>query len=925
VPNGLGSTDIAEMPQTVSDIFEFGPFHLDPVEHLLLREGNAVALTPKAFETLCVLVENAGHVLSKEELMNRVWPDTFVEETNLAQNISTLRKALGEREGGRQYIETVPKRGYRFVAPVSHRTGDRHSNLKADDPTSTRQTDGDLSNARTRGKGQDTLVERVRETGSRIRNISTGMNLGHYEILERIGAGGMGEVYLARDRNLDRKVALKLLAGRFKQDERSLKRFLREARAVSALNHPNILTVHEIREVDGFFFIAMEFVEGSTLRQMLATGPLTPRAALDIAIQVAGALSAAHRAGIVHRDIKPENIMLRPDGYVKLLDFGVAKLILQGRERDADAKAASANGETDAGLILGTVDYMSPEQARALPIDARSDIFSLGAVLYEVLTGQRPFAAETKSDVLINVIKNDPRPALEIAPNVGIALSSLIQKALHKERDSRITSADRFQAELKQLRSAMELPSHSGDDLSSSGSSSSARSVLDSAARTPEVKYARSGEVNIAYQVVGDAPLDLVFVMGWVSHLEYFWADPLFARFLSRLASFSRLILFDKRGTGLSDRVPLNELPTLEQRMDDVRAVMEAVGSKHAVLCGISEGGPLCSLFAATYPEKVSALVMIGTYAKRIWAPDYPWAPTDEQRQRFFEEIRQNWGGPVGLEARAPSVANDPRFREWWGTYLRMGASPGAALALTQMNAEIDVRQVFPTIRVPTLILHRTGDRLLSIEEGRYVANSIPGAKLVELPGEDHLPFVGDQESMLGEIEEFLTGVRHSADHDTVLATVLATDIPDPDAQERVVGAERWRSQMSNLYDHVRREIELFKGREIQHSQGKTLATFDGPARAIRAAVALSAAASRLGIGLQVGLHTGECDVVGDLLGGMAIDICREVARVASVGEVVVSSTVKDLVAGSGLGFAELGSHQLAGVPGAWRIFRVLH
>ena len=297
----------------------------------------------------------------------------------------------------------------------------------------------------------------------------------------------------------------------------------------------------------------------------------------------------------------------------------------------------------------------------------------------------------------------------------------------------------------------------------------------------PETMYARSGDVNIAYQVIGDAPSDLVFVMGWVSHLEYFWREPSFARFLLRLASFARLILFDKRGTGLSDRVPNNELPTLEQRMDDVRAVMDAVGSERAALCGVSEGGPMCSLFAATYPEKTLALVMIGTYAKRIRDDEYPWAPTTEQRQHFFEEIREQWGGPVGLEERAPSVADDPQFREWWATYLRMGASPGAALALTQMNAEIDVRQVLPSIRVPTLVIHRSEDQCLKVEEGRYVADRIPGAKYVELPGRDHLPFVGDQDAILDEVEEFLTGVRTRLSPIRVLATVLFT---------RIVGAK---------------------------------------------------------------------------------------------------------------------------------------
>ena len=291
--------------------------------------------------------------------------------------------------------------------------------------------------------------------------------------------------------------------------------------------------------------------------------------------------------------------------------------------------------------------------------------------------------------------------------------------------------------------------------------------------RPPETMYARSGDVNIAYQVIGDAPLDLVFVMGWVSHMEYFWREPSFARFLLRLASFSRLILFDKRGTGLSDRVPINQLPTLEQRMDDVRAVMDAVGSERAALCGVSEGGPMCSLFAATYPEKTLALVMIGTYAKRIRDAEYPWGPTAEQREQFFEVMSKQWGGPVGIDERAPSVARDPQFRDWWATYLRMGASPGAAVALTQMNAEIDVRNVLPSIRVPSLVIHRTEDQCLKVEEGRFVAERIPGAKFVELPGDDHLPFVGDQDAILDEVEEFLTGVRHRIEPDTVLATVM--------------------------------------------------------------------------------------------------------------------------------------------------------
>jgi pimeloyl-ACP methyl ester carboxylesterase len=275
-------------------------------------------------------------------------------------------------------------------------------------------------------------------------------------------------------------------------------------------------------------------------------------------------------------------------------------------------------------------------------------------------------------------------------------------------------------------------------------------------ATPPRVSYTRSGDVNIAYQVVGSGPIDIVFVMGWVSHLEYFWNEPSFAAFLNRLASMSRLILFDKRGTGLSDAVPISELPKLDQRMDDVQAVMQAAGSKRAVLMGVSEGGPLCTLFAATHPEMTAALVMIGSYARRLWAPDYPWGRTVEERDRFCQTIIEQWGGPVGIEERAPSRALDAEFLAWWSAYLRMGASPGAAVALTRMNAEVDIRDVLPTIRVPALVIHRTGDQCLKVEEGRYLAEHIPGATMVELPGNDHLPFVGDQLTMLAAIDQFL-------------------------------------------------------------------------------------------------------------------------------------------------------------------------
>jgi class 3 adenylate cyclase len=440
----------------------------------------------------------------------------------------------------------------------------------------------------------------------------------------------------------------------------------------------------------------------------------------------------------------------------------------------------------------------------------------------------------------------------------------------------------------------------------------------------PKVRYTRSGEVNIAYQVLGEGPIDLVYVMGWVSHLEAFWMDPAQERFFRRLASFSRLILFDKRGTGLSDRVAINQLPTLEERMDDVRAVMDAVGSKQAALFGVSEGGPMCALFSATYPQRTSALIMYGSYAKRVWDPEYPWAPTPEERQRWYDQLEQGWGGVVDINTLAPTAAGDPRFREWWATYLRMSASPGAALALGRMNTQVDIRHVLPTIRVPTLIVHRAGDRDIDVGGARYMAERIPGAKYVELPGDDHLPFVGDQDSILDQVEEFLTGASHHFEPDRILATVLFTDIVGSTERAAALGDRRWRELLELHNRLVRGQLERFRGREVDTAGDGFLATFDGPARAIRCAIACRDELALRDIQVKAGLHTGECELVGDKVRGISVHIGARVASLAAPGEVLVSSTVKDLVAGSGLEFEERGTHQLRGVPGEWRLFAVV-
>lgn len=749
----------------------------------------------------------------------------------------------------------------------------------------------------------------------------SGSSLGRYQLVRRLGAGGMGEVYLGRDAQLQRDVGIKLLNSVHTSDPKWNARFQREAMAAGAVNHPNILTVHEISLADEVQFIVTEYVEGMTLRERLSSGSMPLREIVDTASQIAKALSAAHAASIVHRDLKPENIMIRSDGLVKVLDFGLARHPdWIGSSTNADA--ATGHHISIPGSVVGTIHYMSPEQARGLPVDTRSDLFSFGVVLYEMLAGHLPFRGATSSDVLVAILEHEP-PAI-IASNFELPneLRTIVTCLLCKDRDQRFATTKDLAVALRQhleIATAKTDPQQRSTEPASSESvvspppSSASEATLKSAqtltafedtnGEIPEVRYTCSGDVNIAYQVFGEGEMDLVFVMGWVSHLEWFWKESSFARFLRRLGTFARVILFDKRGTGLSDRVPVHQLPTLEQRMDDVRAVMDAVDSQKAVLCGISEGGPMCALFAATYPQKTTALIMIGSYARRLWAADYPWGVLEEHRRHFFEEIRRNWGGPVGIEDRAPGMASDPKFRDWWATYLRLGASPGAALALTQMNAEIDVRPILSLIQSPTLVIHRREDRCLKVDEGRFLAAQIPGAQFAEFPGNDHLPFVGDQDSILNAIRDFLASVQQTPRTRRVLATVLAArpmprlpgDSTPPDLPERI---ERYKSL-------AHREIELFRGSNMTISEDSLVATFDGPTRAIRAAMAINDSARRLGLKLQAGLHTGECDIAGTSVKGNAVDFAQRISEIAEAHEVVVSSTIKDLVAGSGIQFSE--------------------
>jgi class 3 adenylate cyclase len=444
----------------------------------------------------------------------------------------------------------------------------------------------------------------------------------------------------------------------------------------------------------------------------------------------------------------------------------------------------------------------------------------------------------------------------------------------------------------------------------------------------PKTSYAKSGDVHIAYQTLGNGDRDLILVPGFISHVEHFWEDPGVARFLRRLASFSRLIFFDKRGTGMSDRVPDPELPTLEQRMDDVRAVMDAVGSERAALFAPSDAGAMATLFAATYPERTAALILYGCFAASAKDPDYPWGMTSdelaEHDRRISERWQQSWGqGALYLELFAPSMIGDERYEEWFARLERLSVSPGAAITLARMNRQIDVRQLLSAIQVPTLVLHRKDDRVVSVEEGRYLAERIPGAKYVELKGADHWPWNGDADAIIEEVLEFLTGTRELPSTDRILTTVMFTDIVGSTELAADMGDRRWAELLEGYQQIVRRELARFRGREIDTAGDGFLATFDGPARAIQCGSAIRDAVKGLGIEIRAGLHTGECEVVGEKIRGVAVHIGARVAALAGPGEILVSRTVRDLVAGSGLAFDDRGSHVLKGVPGDWQLFAV--
>ncbi len=680
----------------------------------------------------------------------------------------------------------------------------------------------------------------------------SGARLEQFEIGPELGRGGMGVVYQARDARLDRRVAIKAIN--------------LEARAAARLRHPYICQVYDLLEVRGDELIVMELLEGEGLQARLARGRLPLAEAVRVAGEAAEALREAHAHGIVHRDIKPSNLFLTRSGHVKLMDFGVARL-LDAAPPVADpgpGLSQGAEGLTQSGSVVGTVGYMAPEQASGGAVDERSDVFALGVVLFEMLCGAHPFAASGLVAYLVRLFSEAAPPVSRYRPEVGEELAALVALMLATD------PADRPQ-DMGEVHRRLV----------------AAGSAEPAGVPVPRTRYARSGELSIAYQVFGEGPVDLVYVPGWITHLELGWQQPRVAAFFRRLASFSRVIVLDKRGTGLSDRA--TGYPTLEDRMDDLRAVMDAVGSERAVLFGMSEGGNMAALFAATHPERIRALVTFGVFARRLRSADYPWAPTRETREAWLETLAEQWGGPVDLEVLAPSLAGDPVFAQWWASYLRLGASPGAAVELGRCNSEIDVREVLRAIEVPALVMHRTDDRDVLLAEGRYVASLIPGAAWRELPGEDHLIYAGDAAAVLDEVERFVAALPAEAAR-TRWRTVVSVHAPGPHS----------RAAAAALLQRLIREYGgLERGSTIDHLR----AAFSGPVRAIRFARAVATAARRIGVPLGVGVAAGPCRAAPGAPTGLPVVVADEVASRAGGYEVRVTEQVRSLAAGAGLEF----------------------
>jgi pimeloyl-ACP methyl ester carboxylesterase len=434
---------------------------------------------------------------------------------------------------------------------------------------------------------------------------------------------------------------------------------------------------------------------------------------------------------------------------------------------------------------------------------------------------------------------------------------------------------------------------------------------------TPEVHYAKCGDVQIAYTVFGEGEIDLVWVPGFISQVEHWWEEPSQARWYERLGSFARVVMFDKRGTGLSDR--FTHPATLEERMEDVHAVIDAVEMTQPAVLGISEGGSIAALFAATYPDRCRSLVLYGAFAHFR-----SWFPTKEALDNFFDYVDNSWGSGESLPRFARSRENDPAYKKWWGKFERLGGSPSAVKAIMRLNEEIDISGILPSVHVPTLVIHRTGDPAINVEGGRELARLIPNARMLELPGVDHMPSLGDMEAIAGAIEEFLTGAKSGGFSDRTLATVVFTDIVDSTAKAEELGDQRWQDLLATHNTAVRNELQRFRGTEVKPLGDGFLATFDGPARAVQCSKAIVEAARSLGLEVRAGAHTGEVEIVDDDIHGIAVNIASRVVNLAGPNETLVTRTVKDLIAGSGIKLEDVGTFELKGLPEEWAIYRAI-
>jgi DNA-binding SARP family transcriptional activator/pimeloyl-ACP methyl ester carboxylesterase len=636
--------------------------------------------------------------------------------------------------------------------------------------------------------------------------------------------------------------------------------------------------------------------------------------------------------------LPPRMLRTRPPGYV--LGLGPDELDLHRFERAvADARAALDGGRPQqaadslrealalwrgpALAEFAAEPFAQPEGARleelrvaALELRLEADL-ALGrhrAVVgeLEALTGQHPLHERLRSQHMLALYRSGRHAE-------ALASYQIFRRKLADELGMEPSASLReFERQILQQDPALDLTSQAKTvPAAADAVGTTIRPVIG------DVAYARSGDTRIAYQVVGDGPVDLVLVHGWVCTFQPGWEYPKLAAFYRRLASMGRLILFDKRGTGLSDRVSPEHLPDLETRMDDVRAVLDSAGSERAVLLALSEGGAMSVLFTATHPDRTAALVLLGTFPREMQAPDYPWGVSPEDlRRRLGLLEEEDWASAAThdwLGRVAPGIPHDPAALRWYTSYVQRGASPGAAKALRLMNAEIDIRDLLPTINVPTLVLHR--DQETWREGSRYMGEHIPGARMVELPGDDHLPWEGEAESLLDEVEGFLAGASEEVEPDRVLATLLVADIVGSKATAAEVGERSWNDLVIRYRRLVRTQLAQFRGREVESAGDRVLAIFDGPARAIRCASAIVDSVLDLALEARVGVHAGEVEQTATGVRGVAVDVGGGIAAAAGAGEVLVSSTVRDIVAGSGIAFEERGEHELEAAPGSRRLF----